>query len=262
MVKQQLNGKTAVITASTRSIGRAIADAYVAHGANVVVSGRDPAKGQRCLDEMGAGAQAIFVACDATKREEVEALVDTAIAHYGQLDILVLNAGGVGQTAGVMDMTDEEWQYELDLNLNHTFWGMRRALPHMVARGTGRVIAISSVEGKLGKPGIPGYVANKHAINGLVKSAAHEVGTTGVTVNAICPGIVLTDMFYESGPETIKVMGLPDLDALAALFAADSAIKRPNTVEEVAAAAVMLASDRAAGMTGCLFPVDGGSAQY
>ncbi len=258
----KLDGKVAAITGSTRSIGRAIAEAYVAQGANVVVSGRSAEKGQRCLDEMGAGDNAHFIECDATKKADVEALVQGTIDHYGRLDIMVLNAGGVGQTATVADMSDEEWQYELDLNLNHTFWGMRKALQHMIPRESGRIIAISSVEGKLGKAGIPGYAANKHAINGLVKSAAHEVGTLGITVNAICPGIVLTDMFYDSGPDTIQVMGLPDLDALADIFAKDSAIKRPNTVEEVAAAAVLLATDQASGITGALFPVDGGTAQY
>ncbi len=258
----KLDGKVAVITASTRSIGRAIADAYVAQGAKVVVSGRDAAKGARCLEEMAAGDQAHFIACDATKQADVEGLIQGTIDHFGQVDIVVLNAGGVGQTSMIVDMPDDEWQHELNLNLNHTFWGLRKALQHMIPRESGRVIAISSVEGKLGKAGIAGYAANKHAINGLVKSAAHEVGTLGITVNAICPGIVLTDMFYDSGPETIKVMGLPDLDALADIFAKDSAIKRPNTVEEVAAVAVLLATDQAAGITGALFPVDGGTVQY
>lgn len=259
---RKLEGKVAAITGSTRSIGRAIAEAYVAQGAKVVVSGRSPDKGAVCLAEMGAGDAAHFIACDATKQADVEALVQGAIDHYGQLDVMVLNAGGVGQTANVVDMSDEEWRYELDLNLNHTFWGMRTALWYMIPRERGRIIAISSVEGKLGKAGIAGYSANKHAINGLVKSAAHEVGTLGITVNAICPGIILTDMFYDSGPATIEVMGLENLDALANIFAKDSAIKRPNTVEEVAAVAVMLATDQAAGITGALFPVDGGTVQY
>ena len=105
--------------------------------------------------------------------------------------------------------------------------------------------------------------SNKHAINGLVKIAAHENGTNGITVNAILPGVVLTDMFYESGPATVEAMGLDGgLDALAAMYASGSAIKRPNTVEEVAAVALMLARDEARNITGCLFPVDGGTMPY
>ena len=97
-------------------------------------------------------------------------------------------------TAPVAQMTDEEWLLEIDWNLNHVFWGMRRALQHMIPRQSGRIIVTSSVEGKLGKPGIPGYVTTKHAVNGLVKSAAQEVGTLGITVNAILPGIIETDI--------------------------------------------------------------------
>jgi NAD(P)-dependent dehydrogenase (short-subunit alcohol dehydrogenase family) len=113
----------------------------------------------------------------------------------------------------------------------------------MVPRQSGRVIVTSSVEGKLGKPGIPGYSATKHAVNGLVKAAAQEVGTLGITVNAILPGIIETDIVRETGPDSAIAMGLQDYDSLISLFCSESAIKRPNTVEEVAAVAVLLASD-------------------
>ena len=133
----------------------------------------------------------------------------------------------------------------------------------MIPKESGRIIAMSSVEGKVSKPTISHYSSNKHAIKGLVKIAAHETGTLGITVNAILPGIVLTDMFYETGPATVEAMELEGgLDALAALYASGSAIKRPNTVEEVAAVAVMLARDEAKNITGCLFPVDGGTSPY
>lgn len=259
----KLDGKVAVITASTRSIGRAIAEAYVAEGAKVVISSRTQEKGDAALSEMDAGDNVHFIACDASKQDQVEALIDGAAAHYGKLDIAVMNAGGIMESSTVADMTDENWQYALNLNLNSTFWGMRRSLKHMLPNKAGRIIAISSVEGKLSKPTISHYSSNKHAINGLVKVAAHENGTEGITVNAILPGIVLTDLFYESGPQTVEAMGLEGgLDALAAMYSAGSAIKRPNTVEEVAAAAVMLARDEARNITGCLFPVDGGTMPY
>ncbi|MEY3679985.1 MAG: SDR family NAD(P)-dependent oxidoreductase [Ilumatobacteraceae bacterium] len=258
----KLDGKVACITGGTRSIGRAMADAFIAEGASVVVNGRDAAKGQRCLDEMKAGDRAAFYAGDSARQDVVEGLVDFTIERYGKLDICCLNSGGVQATAPVFAMTDEEWKLEVDWNLNHVFWGMRRALQHMIPRQSGRVIVTSSVEGKLGKPGLPGYVATKHAVNGLVKSAAHEVGTLGITVNAILPGIIETDIVRETGPASAEAMGVGSYDALIEMFCSESSIKRPNRVEEVAAVAVLLASDAARNMTGCLFPVDGGTLPY
>ena len=257
-----LDGKIACITGGTRGIGRGMAEIFHGEGATVVMSGRSEEKGAQAVAEMGGGDRVGFIACDVTDQGSVESLVDDTIARYGQLDIMVLNAGGVQNTAPVAQMSDEEWQFELDFNLNHTFWGMRKALQHMIPRESGRIIATSSVEGKLGKPGIPGYVANKHAINGLVKSAAQEVGTLGITVNALCPGLIVTDIVRDTGPESAKMMGLDGLDAMIEMFSQEAAIKRPNTVEEVAALALVLASDAGAGITGALMNVDGGTCPY
>ena len=258
----KLDGKVAAITGSTRSIGRAMADAFLAEGAKVVVNGRNAEKGQQCLDEMNAGDNAAFYVGDAAKQADVEGLVDFAIERYGQLDIMCLNSGGVNMTAPVAMMSDEEWQLEIDWNLNQVFWGMRRSLQHMMPRESGRILVTSSVEGKLGKPGIPGYSATKHAVNGLVKSAAHEVGTMGITVNAILPGLIETDIVRETGPDSAIAMGLDGYDAMIEMFTSDSAIKRPNKVEEVAAVAVLLASGAGRNITGCMFPVDGGTSPY
>lgn len=258
----KLEGKVACITGGTRSIGRAMAEAFVAEGAKVVVNGRDAEKGQRCLEEMGAGDDAAFFAGDASEQSTVEGLIDFTIETYGQLDICCLNSGGVKMTAPVAQMTDEEWTLEVDWNLNHVFWGMRRALQHMIPRESGRILVTSSVEGKLGKPGIPGYAATKHAVNGLMKAAAQEVGTLGITVNSILPGLIETDIVRETGPESAIAMGLDGYDALIDLFTQESAIKRPNRVEEVAAVAVLLASDAGRNITGNMFPVDGGTMPY
>ncbi|OUV77215.1 MAG: 3-oxoacyl-ACP reductase [Acidimicrobiaceae bacterium TMED130] len=258
----KLEGKVAVITASTRSIGRAIAETYLAEGAKVVISGRSEEKGAAALEEMNAGDNAIYITCDATKQEDVEGLIDGTVDHFGKIDIAVLNAGGILNAAPVVDMTDESWNYTLNLNLNHTFWGMRRALQHMIPQEDGRIIAISSVEGKMKVETCSHYTATKHAINGLVKTAAHEVGTTGVTVNAILPGFVMTDLFYESAPQTAEALGMDSLDEVADMYSQASAIKKPNTVEQVAAAALMFARDEARNLTACLFPVDGGTMPY
>jgi 3-hydroxybutyrate dehydrogenase len=243
----KLDGKVACITGGTRSIGRGMADAFIAEGASVMVNGRSESKGQAFLDELGMPERTGYYAGDATKQDVVEGLIAATIERFGQLDICCLNSGGV---------------LEIDWNLNHVFWGMRSALRHMIPRQSGRIIVTSSVEGKLGKPGIGGYVATKHAVNGLVKAVAQEVGTLGITVNAVLPGIIETDIVRETGPQSAIAMGVGTYDALIDLFASESSIKRPNTVEEVAAVAVLLASDSAKNMTGCLFPVDGGSMPY
>lgn len=258
----KLEGKVAAITGGTRSIGRACAEAFLAEGAKVVVNGRSEEKGNQAIAEMNAGDNVVFYQGDASKQQTCEGLVDFAIDTFGQLDILFLNSGGVVNTAPVAMMTDEEWELEIDWNLNQVFWGMRKALQHMLPRGAGRILVTSSVEGKLGKPGIPGYNATKHAVNGLVKSAALETGTTGVTVNAILPGLIETDIVRDTGPQSAEMMGLPSYDAMIELFAQESAIKKCNTVEQVAAVAVMLASDAARNFTGCMFPVDGGTMPY
>lgn len=258
----KLEGMVACVTGGTRSIGRGMADAFLREGAKVVVNGRNEEKGRQCLAEMDAGDNAAFFGGDASVQGDVEGLIDFTIERYGQLDICCLNSGGVVQTAPVAQMTDEEWKLEIDWNLNHVFWGMRRALQHMIPRTFGRIIVTSSVEGKLGKPGIPGYAATKHAVNGLVKAAAREVGTLGITVNSILPGLIETDIVRETGPTSAAMMGLPSYAAMLDLFAQESAIKRLNTVEEVAAVAVLLASAAGRNMTGCMFPVDGGTMPY
>jgi NAD(P)-dependent dehydrogenase (short-subunit alcohol dehydrogenase family) len=255
----RLQGRVAAITASTRSIGRGIAEAFLAEGAKVVINGRSAEKGNAAMSEIGAGENLAFYAGSAADQAVVEGLVDHAIERFGQLDVMVLNAGGVRDPAPVIDMTDDEWRYELDLNLNHTFWGTRAALRHMVPRGWGRVIAISSIEGKHGKPNISGYTANKHAINGFVKAVAREVGQNGVTVNAICPGLVVTDMVHERAGAALGVDGI---DGLIAHYCAGTALKRPVTIEEVAAFAVHLASDLGGGFSGGTVSIDGGDAFY
>ena len=258
----KLEGKVAAITGGTRSIGRAMADAFIREGASVVINGRDEAKGQEAVNEMGGPDRVAFFAGDAAKQATVEGLVDFAVERFGQLDIMCLNSGGVLNTAPVSMMTDEEWNLEIDWNLNHVFWGMRKSLQHMLPRDTGRILVTSSVEGKLGKPGIPGYAATKHAVNGLVKAAAHEVGTTGITINSILPGLIETDIVRTTGPDSAVAMGLDSYQAMLDLFTKESAIKKCNTVEQVAAVAVMLASDAARNITGCMFPVDGGTMPY
>lgn len=257
----ELDGRVAVISGGTRGIGRAIAEAYLRDGAKVVVSGRDQAKGEGAIAEMNAGDNAMFVAADSAVREDCERLIAETVARYGRIDILVNNAGGSKDNAPVAQLTDEAMDWALKVNLWSTFWCSRAALQHMIPQQWGRIINISSTEGKVGKPGIAIYVTAKHAVNGFTKSMAQEVGTLGITVNALCPGAIETDMMKTDGPPAAEAMGIT-YEALLDWFAQESAIKRLNDVEDVAIVASLLASDAGAGITGSLISIDGGSAPY
>ncbi len=256
-----LEGKVAAVTGGTRGIGLAIAKAFHREGASVVINGRSPEKGATAIDEMGGGDRVHFIAADVKSREGVELIVDGTVERFGRIDILVNNAGGAANHAPVAQLTDESMQDALVWNLWSTFWGMRRAFHYMIPQEWGRIINISSVEGKHGKPGVSTYVTAKHAINGLTKSAAQEVGTLGITVNALCPGAIETDVMMAEGPGAAESMGLT-YQGLLDWFANESAIKRLNTCEEVAEVAVLVASDIGGGITGSMISIDGGTAAY
>jgi NAD(P)-dependent dehydrogenase (short-subunit alcohol dehydrogenase family) len=257
----ELDGRVACVTGGTRGIGRAAAEAFLREGAQVVITGRDADKGRQALEEMAGGDDVHFIAGDVTKREDCEAFVQGTVDRFGKIDILHANAGGAASPGPVAEITDEAMQETLEWNFWHTFWTTRAALGHMIPQQSGRILATSSVEGKLGKPGLSNYVAAKHAINGLVKSAAAEVGTLGITVNAVCPGAIETDSMKTAGPGAAESMGMT-YDELKSMFSEASAIKRLNEVEDVAAVLVLLASDAGAGITGSLISIDGGTSPY
>ncbi len=258
----QLENKVAAVTGGTAGIGRAIAEAYLAEGANVTIMARNAEKAQKMLDEIGAGDRLKFIQGDAMSQEDVEGYVDKTVEAFGSIDILVNNAGGAGSDLlPTVDLSDEEFDRCMKWNVYSTFWGTRRALKTMLENKWGRIINISSQEGKHGKPVVTAYTTAKHAINGMTKSVAREVGEHGVTVNAICPGIILTDVVMDTGPATAEALGMT-FEEFIDWFTADSAIKRPNKVEEVAAMAVLLASEAGAGITGAQLSVDGGTTQY
>ena len=257
----RLDGRVAAITGGTAGIGLGIAEAYLDAGARVALMARNPDKGAAVVASLDAGDRCIFVAGDVMQQADVEGFIDKTVAAFGQLDILVNNAGGAGDLQPVVELSDETFDETMKWNVYSTFWATRRALPGMLARQWGRVINISSTEGKLGKPVFMAYTTAKHAINGMTKAIAQEVGAQGVTVNAICPGLVITDIVKANGPVTAEAMGM-SFDDMINMFAQESALKRPNTVEEVAAMALLLASEAGGGITGGALSVDGGTAPY
>ena len=257
----KLEGRIAAVTGGSAGIGRGIAEAYLAEGASVAVMARNTEKAEKMLAEVDAGDRLIFIQGDAMDQASVEGFVDQTAAHFGRVDILINNAGGAGDLQPTISLSDESFDECMKWNVYSTFWGTRRALKYMTEQSWGRIINISSMEGKHGKPVLTAYTTAKHAINGMTKSVAREVGTQGITVNAICPGLVITDIVRDNGPNTAEAMGMT-FDEMVDLFSKEAAIERPNTVEEVAAVAVLLASDLGGGITGALMSVDGGTAQY
>lgn len=257
----ELDGRVAVVTGGTRGIGRGIAEAFVREGARVVINGRSEEKGRQALADVGESGDVHFVAGDVKKRQDCERAVDAAVERFGRLDIVVNNAGGGENHAPVAELTDEAMQDALLWNLWPTFWCTRQALKTMIPQQHGRIINISSVEGKCGKPGVAIYVTAKHAINGLTKACAHEVGTMGITVNALCAGAVETDSMRQMGPPAARAMGIT-YEQLLERFADEAATKRLIEVQDVALVAVLLASDAGAGITGSMISIDGGTSPY
>ena len=252
-------GRRAAVAGASAGLGLATARALAAEGVRVVI-------GSRSADKLAAAAASIdgdvtAVVGDVATPEGATAWARAAADALGGIDIVVPNAGGGTDYAPVAQLTDEAMAFGLTYNFWHTFWTMRAALNAMIPAGFGRISAMSSVEGKVGKPALSPYVVGKHAINGLVKSAAKEVGTLGITVNALCPGAIETDIMKAEGPGAAAAMGLT-YEGLLDVFAQDSAIKRLNDVEEVAAVAVLLASDAGAGITGSMISIDGGTSPY
>ncbi len=255
-----LTGQVAVITGGTRGIGRAIAEAFLAAGAKVVINGRSPEKGQRTLAELDAGSNALFAAGNVQDQQDVERVVRTAIEKFGKVDILVNNAGGSSGFAPVAEMSNESWQEAAAWILHSAFWASRIALQDMTTRGYGRIINISSVEGRqANKATASHYITFKHALNGFTKAVAFEYGAQGITSNAISPGAVETDLMLETGAVAAESMGLT-YDEYIDSYAQEASIKRINTVEEIAAVALLLASEFGGGINGAILPVDGGTA--
>ena len=241
-----LSGKTAIVTGASRGIGAAIAHRLCEVGANVVICSRSTesvSQTATALENKGFTVQAIVA--DISKKEDVETLIDETINRFSQIDILVNNAG-ITRDMLLMRLKDEDWDAVLQTNLTGTMYCTRAVLRPMIRQKNGRIINISSVIGLVGNPGQASYAAAKAGIIGLTKTTAKEVGTRGITVNAIAPGFITTDMTAKI-PEEFQ-------NRLLELIP----LQNFGTPEDVADTVCFLASDAARYITGQTIQVDGG----
>lgn len=244
-----LEGKTALVTGAGRGIGRAIALALAEEGAAVAVNyHRSPAGAEETTAEIvRMGGRAMTVGCDVSDYEKCGQMVEQVAAELGHIDIIVNNSGIVRDNL-LVRMTKEEFDSVLDTNLKGAFYVLRHAARYLVKQRSGRIINISSVSGVIGNAGQANYASSKAGLIGLTKSAARELAGRGITVNAIAPGYIETDMTNALS------------DKMKDKVKEQIPMKRMGSAEEIAAAAVFLASDKASYITGQVLCVDGGMA--
>lgn len=242
-----LEGKVAVITGAGRGIGHAIALQLASHKAKVVINYRSSlAQVEELLHKINNdGGEAVAVKADISIETEVKALMEAAIKHYGRIDILVNNAG-INRDNLMIRMTEEEFDCVTDTNLKGTFFCMKHAAAVMLRQKNGKIINISSIVGLKGNSGQVNYAAAKAGVIGMTKTAARELAGRGITVNAIAPGFIKTDM-TDALPERVREASLLNIP-----------LKRFGTVEEIAGAVSFLASETADYITGQVIQVDGG----
>jgi len=248
----RLDGKVAVVTGGANGIGRASAKALAAEGARVVIGDIADDRGETVVREIGeAGGEAVFVRADVTSMADVEALVRAAVERWGRLDVMFNNVGvAIGGPAG--DMSEEDFQRVLDVNLTGVWRGMRAAIPEMLRRGGGSIINTSSVQGHVAFLGWSGYAASKGGVDALTRQAAVEYAPKGIRINSIVPGTIMTEMNAQILRE------IDDPDRLMNEWTSMHPIGRVGQPEEVAAAVVFLASDESSFVIGESLRVDGG----
>jgi 3-oxoacyl-[acyl-carrier protein] reductase len=241
-------GKTALVTGAARGIGLAIATRLVADGLRVALLDRDRAAVEAAAAGLGAGALALVA--DVTRAAEVDEAIARLTREWSRLDILVNNAGITGRSFPIWELTDEDWQRVIDVDLTSVFLCCRAAVKVMLRQGSGRIVNIASIAGKEGNPTLVPYSTAKAGVIGLTKALAKEVATRGILVNAVAPAVI--------GTELLKQMETSTVDLLISKIP----MGRVGTPEEVAALVAWLASDQCTFSTGAVYDLSGGRATY
>ena len=240
--------KVALVTGGAFGIGKATALAFAKRGAKVVVA--DVIEDQQVVKEIIAlGGTAIFIKCDISKKDDVSEMVNLTLKTFGAIDFAVNNAGIEGANAPTHECTEENWDKTISINLKGTWLCMKHEIPVMLKQKKGAIVNIASIAGLIGFPGLPAYVVSKHGIIGLTKTAALEYAKQGIRINAVCPGVIKTQMIDRvTGKDKTVEKQYEDMEPVG----------RMGTPEEVAEAIVWLCSDAASFVTGNAMAVDGG----
>ena len=255
-----LKGKVALVTGSTSGIGQGIAEALAAEGASIMLNGFGDAAAIETLRvslEQRFGVKASYNGADISKGEQIAAMVSATQKELGSLDILVNNAG-IQFTAPVEAFPDEKWDQIIAINMSGVFHGMKAAIPGMKAKGWGRIINIASAHGLVASPLKVAYVAAKHGVLGMTKVAAIELANDGITVNAICPGWVLTPLVQKQLEDRAKEKNSTVEKETHAFVTEKQPMGQFSTTEQIGALTVFLCSDAAKTMTGVPVSIDGG----
>ncbi len=256
----KLENRIALITGGGRGIGRAIALAFAREGAQVAVAARTLEQVEQVASEIASEFQtkALPVMCDVSDVRSVERMFASVGESFGRGPDIMVNNAGIAESAPIGRTDDELWHRHLAINLSGSFYCTRAALPGMVERGWGRIINMASIAGKTGAPYIAAYSASKHGLIGLTRSSAAEVAAKGITVNAICPGYVDTDMTTGAVENITRKTGRSAEEAMESILKL-SPQNRLVTAEEVAALALLLASEEGRAINGQAISVDGGA---
>ena len=255
-----LSGKTALVTGSTSGIGLGVAKELAGSGANIILNGFGEAS---AIEETKAelarahNVGVIYSPANMALPEEIEDLVALAGEEFGGIDIVVNNAG-IQHVAPIEEFPIEKWSAIIAINLSAAFHTTRLTLPGMKAKHWGRIVNIASAHALIASPFKSAYVSAKHGIAGLTKTAALEVAEHGITVNAVCPGYVLTPLVAKQIPEQAKPRGISEEAVVRDVLLAAQPTKRFVEVSEIAAVTAFLCSDSARSITGTMLPVDGG----
>jgi len=255
-----LKGKSAIVTGSTSGIGLAYAKALAAEGASVVINGfgdADAIEKERAALEAASGAKALYDAADMTRPDEIAAMVKRCHDEIGGPDIIINNAG-IQNVAPIEDFPVAKWDAIIAINLSSAFHMMHAAIPYMKAAKWGRIISTASAHSLVASPNKSAYVAAKHGIAGLTKTAALETATFGITVNAISPGYVWTPLVENQIPDTMKTRNMTRDQVINDVLLDAQPTKEFVQPDQVAALALFLCRDEAAQITGANLSIDGG----
>ncbi len=257
---RELAGKSAIVTGSTSGIGLGIARAFAAAGMNVMLNGfgdRNEIETTRAELAKACDVKTAYSAADMSKPAEIAGMVADTRNAFGSVDVLVNNAG-IQHVEAIETFPPEKWDAIIAINLSSAFHATRAVVAEMKARKWGRIINVASAHGLVASPFKSAYVAAKHGIVGLTKTVALETAEFGITVNAICPGYVLTPLVQKQIPETARARGITEEQVIRDVLLHAQPTRQFVTTEQLGALAVFLCTEAAASMTGTALPVEGG----